>query len=558
MRIQNIWQGSQSFQYVHGAHTVRFGLDVQRQNYNQYRSAGANEGSFGWSSLTSFLTDARLQSFGVTAAGADQTEPRTWSQWVYGAYFQDDWKVLRKLTLNLGVRYEPFSVPTEKHNRYATELNWATATTLLTNLPLWKNPSDRNVSPRVGVAWDPTGDGKTAVRAGFGIFFVDLLDTYYGTPGQLNPPFFGQVSTVLGNLATSVSDVAGATAAALSTVLNPHSSVTLIQYDLRPSYEIKCNLSIERQLPGDVSVVAAFVAGRGVHLWRTQSIDYAPSTIVNGRPYVAPGTPTINAGTGQGSIHVSDGQSFYNALQLEVKKRLSHRLQMQAAYTWSKNIDDGTYGGVSGIGNEGSTSQPDNPKADRGLSGLDQAQTFVLNGIYQLPSPVQSGFMTYLVNGWQLSEIFTANSGEPFSVFMSGTNVPNGIAATGQQHPDLAPGFNSGNIITGNPNQWFNPAAFVLPPVGYYGNAGRNILMGPQLFDLDFNLAKSFKVGWAEKQHLDFKVDVFNTLNHPNFAIPSSTQVLNPTTDAYIAGAGKITKTVTTARQLQLSMRFVF
>ena len=139
---------------------------------------------------------------------------------------------------------------------------------------------------------------------------------------------------------------------------------------------------------------------------------------------------------------------------------------------------------------------------------------------------------------------------------MSGTNVPNGIAATGQQHPDLAPGFTSASIITGNPNQWFNPSAFVLPPVGFYGNAGRNILMGPDLFDADLSLSKSFRV--REKQHLDFKVDVFNTLNHPNFALPSSTQVLNPTTGAYISGAGKITKTVTSSRQLQFSMRFVF
>ena len=165
---------------------------------------------------------------------------------------------------------------------------------------------------------------------------------------------------------------------------------------------------------------------------------------------------------------------------------------MQASYTWAKNIDDSTDGGVSGIGNESVTSIPDNSKSDRGLSGLDQAQTFVVNGLYLLPSPVKSGFLSEFVNGWQLSPIFTANSGEPFSVFMSGSNVPNNIAASGQQHPDLVAGYTSSSIITGNPNQYFNPAAFNLPPVGFYGNAGRNSLIGPNLFDFDFSLKKSF------------------------------------------------------------------
>src|SRR6202007_1591785 len=109
--------------------------------------------------------------------------------------------------------------------------------------------------------------------------------------------------------------------------------------NLHPSYEMKYNLSVERQLRGNVSLTASYVAGRGVHLWRTYSTNYARSTIVNGRPYVAPGPPVINPGTGQGSIHVSDAQSFYNALQIELKKRLSSRFQIQSSYTFSKNVD---------------------------------------------------------------------------------------------------------------------------------------------------------------------------------------------------------------------------
>jgi hypothetical protein len=162
------------------------------------------------------------------------------------------------------------------------------------------------------------------------------------------------------------------------------------------------------------------------------------------------------------------------------------------------------------------------------------------------------------VDGWQLTNVFTANSGAPFTVFLSGTNVPNGISATGQQHPDLVAGRTASNIITGNPNQWFDPTAFALPPAGVYGNAGRNFLTGPNLFDFDLGLKKSFAIGKREGQHLEIRAEVFNLFNHPNFAIPSSTQVINPSTGAYIGGAGKITRTVTSARQLQFGMKYVF
>jgi hypothetical protein len=559
VRIQNLYQFQQSVQYIRGAHTMKFGGDIQHIGYNQYRSAGGNNGIFTWSSLQTFLQDSRLQSFSATAIGADRSEPRSWVQYVYGAYFQDDWKIRRNLTLNLGVRYEPFTVPGEKYGRYATVKNWVTDTVFLTGrdgTPLWKDPAKRNLSPRVGFAWDVAGDGKTAVRGGFGIFFVDLLNTYYGTPGQLNPPFFATIGTVLGNLATAVEDVRKASPAALSAVMGPNGNKTLIDWNLKPSYELKYNLSVERRLSGDVSLSMGYVAGRGVHLWRQSAIDAAPSITVNGRPFVAAGTPAINAGTGPGNIRYSDAQSFYNALQVELKKRFSRNFQLQASYTFSKNVDDGTSGGVAGVGNDGTTSQPYDPKADRGLSGLHQAHTLVINGVYLLPSPVKSGFLTHVVDGWQLSNVLTAHSGEPFTVFISGTNVPNLVQSTGLQHPDLVAGRTSGDIVTGNPNQYFDPTAFVLPPPGFYGNAGRNLLTGPGLFGLDLSLKKSIPL--LESRHLEFRAEVFNVVNHANFAIPASTQVLNPNTGAYVAGAGKITKTVTSGRQWQGSIKFVF
>jgi hypothetical protein len=561
VRLQNLYQFQENLQYVRSAHTMKFGADIQHIGYNQYRSAPGNNASFGWSSLQAFLQDSRLQSFSATAEGADRSQPRSWVQYVYGVYFQDDWRLRRNVTLNLGLRYEPFSVPTEKYGRFGTVKDWTKDTVFLTGqggTPLWKDPSKKNFSPRVGFAWDVTGDGKTAVRGGFGIFFVDLLNTYYGTPGQLNPPFFAQVTTVQGNLASARADVAQASPAALSPILNPNSSKTLIDWNLKPSYEMKYNLSVERQLGGDVSVVAGYLSGRGVHLWRTASIHAAPSITVDGRPFVAAGTPAINPNTGQGGIRYSDTQSFYNALLLEVKKRFSRSFQLQTAYTFAKNVDDGTAGGVSGVGNDGSTSQPYNPKADRGLSGLHQAHTLVINGAYMLPSPIKSGLLSRFVDKWQMSSILTAHSGEPFTVFSSGFNAPNLVNSAGQQHPDLVAGRTSSNIVTGNPDQYFDPTAFVLPAPGFYGNAGRNILIGPGLFNFDLSLKKSIPLGGKEGQHVEFRAEAFNLLNHSNFAIPANTQVLNATTRSYVAGAGKITKTVTSSRQLQFSIKVTF
>src|SRR5581483_1620962 len=121
---------------------------------------------------------------------------RTWLQYIYGAYFQDDWNVRRGLTLNLGLRYEPFTAPDEKHGRESTVKDWVTAAAFDTGAGLFQNPSKKNFSPRVGFAWDVKVDGKTAVRGGFGLFFANIVPSYYTTPASKNPPFYASIETV--------------------------------------------------------------------------------------------------------------------------------------------------------------------------------------------------------------------------------------------------------------------------------------------------------------------------------------------------------------------------
>jgi len=266
----------------------------------------------------------------------------------------------------------------------------------------------------------------------------------------------------------------------------------------------------------------------------------------------------LNPNTGGGAIHYSDAQSFYNALQVEVKKNLSHGFQLQGSYAWSKTIDDSTSGIAGSDYVDQPGSDPYNPKIDRGLSRLHLAHNLVVNGVYALPSPGTSGLVSHLFGGWQFSGIFSASSGGPFSALMSGRHAPNLSPSANRQRPDLPAGRSFSSMILGGPDRYFDSSAFVVPPTGFYGNAGRSILIGPGLVTLDASLMKGIPLPIREGTRLELRVDFFNLGNRANFAIPSFLQVLNPSTRQPISSAGKITQTVSSSRQVQLSLKLIF
>jgi hypothetical protein len=317
--------------------------------------------------------------------------------------------------------------------------------------------------------------------------------------------------------------------------------------------------------------------------------------MLNGRPYVANTTGVINPFTGQGSIHASDAQSFYNAAQVTVKKRFANRAQVQTAYTYAKNIDDSTSGGVSGVGNEPSTKVPDIPKADRARSGLFQKHTFLLNGVYTLPYWQSTRLLSALTKGWQVSGIIIANSGEPFTVTAAGNrpeittsipkgaialpanlgsgSTPNGVTANALR-PDYAVGRKPTNIykrpINKKTDPYFDTSAFTVPAYGFYGNVGRNTMIGPNYVNLDASAKRTINI--AEGYSLELTADFFNLLNHPNFLIPGTTTAVNDAnvnvapTQAnplpYVnTSAGFLTSTVngnSSSRQMQFSAKFTF
>ena len=332
---------------------------------------------------------------------------------------------------------------------------------------------------------------------------------------------------------------------------------------------MKVNLTVEQQLAPSVSLSVGYVGARGIHLTRQADINSCYSTVLpSGRIGVLPGcgtaaNPLPNPNILQGQDIYTDGQSFYNGLQVQLKKRMSRSFQLQTSYTWSKNIDDSTSGsGNSNYPTDGASSQPWNTKADRGLSTLDQAQSIVVNGIWALPSPTSYRFANAILGGWQFSGIFSAGSGNPFSAYASNQNVTDNGSTGGSarlRRPDWIAGPSFDSIINArNPNHYFTLNNFAQPPNNVYGDLGRGTFIGPGLMNFDMNLAKQFPLHFREGARFEFRGDIFNLFNRANFAAPQSQAWNLAGNGSPITSAGTITATSTKSRQVQFSLKLVF
>jgi hypothetical protein len=570
-----------------GVHTLKFGGSYSHVIFNNSGPAASAEGSFTWTGTNAalaFLTDAPLSTLTVEVPGADTS--RTVLQDIYGFYFQDDWRMRPNFTLNLGLRYEPWTSPGEKWGRVSTFRDWVTATQFShpstdgTDV-YFNSPGETTWSPRIGLAWDVNGDGKTAVRAGAGIFHVMILSPYLNTVTRKNPPDAGTlIQNAPGvNFAGAPAFVQQQTPTILSTTLTPTTFSEAIQFDLDPMYETKFNFTIEREIVPDLSASIGYVGSRGTHLTMKSDCNAVPSTLVDGRPFIAPRSatapiPRVNPNNGVITCTTSDAKAFYNAMSVEVKKRMSQGLQFQVAYTWSKNVDDSTTGlGNSDFG-ENLVTQPYNHKADRGLAATHVGQNFVFNGLWSLPSPAP-GLASHILGGWQLSGILRTSSGVPVGPKLRGAggraNAQDGRRGANEQTPDIRPDRTVESMTTGvssctgdlagqklgTPDLYFDPCAFMVPAPGFYGNAGRNIIIGPGFMNVDLSLSKSTPIGvLGEGSRLNFHADLFNVMNRPNFGRPSNA-VLDLQGRVF-TNAGRIGSTINSERQIQFGLKMIF
>jgi hypothetical protein len=613
LHLENIYTLGDDVYYTRGKHALKFGALINRFNQAD-DSVLQSQGQLQFGNAANFMK-------GIPATYTAQTPgSQTNRDWIYntfGFYAQDDFRATSKLTLNLGLRYEFMTSLHELNNAGYYLPNFLTAVTPVQG-PVLDNPTYKNVSPRFGLAFDPTGTGKTAIRAGYGIYYdVGNLGAVLGQQAFGAPPnsTTSQVNNATANavLTLPLTFPASAKGTAL------HTS----NYDWKQPYTQQYSLSVEHQLPGDMSLTVSYVGLRGVHLWtEVEGNPTIPTAVVNGVEYwssLVPGCssktpPTCreNPNFGSNTFDNTVGSSSFNALEVVVHKRLGHGLEFQNAYTYGKLLDT-TEGQLYAADCNGATGMftgidPNNSRTDYGPACQDIRHNDRINLVYHFPNvSTDNGVLSKLANGWWTSSIVSLQGGYPFTpqvgVDRSNSGVIAGqvpdrvnvntaasIAATpctsqpGQPAAGTNPcaytpiPFNKSTVYMGNPNQWFNPAMFSMTPMvpcpgnatltcGILGNAERGLLRGPGLTQWNFSLVKDTAFPWlGEAGSIQFRAEVFNITNSPNFAMPNgtvfagTTSSIGPYSLAPNASAGQVTGTAAgdTSRQIQLALKVVF
>jgi hypothetical protein len=593
----NSFQGYDDASFTHGAHSLKFGFAVERMQLNAISTGGG--GSFTFPTLNAFLLN---QPSRFSAQLLQATSGRAYRQTLFGGYVQDDWRFRSNLTLNLGLRYEMTTVPSEVEGKLASLINPTDATAHLGS-PFFANPTLRNFEPRVGFAWDPFHNGKTSVRAGFGMFDVLPLIYQFFNVELSSAPFYltGNV-----NKPGNGSFPAGGFAKLGATSLRS----AYIQQRPPRNYVMQWNLNVQRELARNLTATIGYVGSRGVHqLFRAGTINTVQPTLTSaGYLFPAPiaSGKLINTNFNQIGGLFWGGESFYHAMELGLQKKMSHGLQLQGSFTWGKSIDLGSASLVGDtLANGISSPAWYDLNSIRGLSDFSIGRTFVINGLWQVPQfKSLSGVASRLANGWELSSIFRANDGVPFTPTF-GTNAadPQGMKGTDPwAFPDRLTGPGCATAVNpGNPNNYINTSCFSLPtapdrtfwqsncdtttptifgvvdpktkqvslttePYPYCfnlrGNAGRNSLIGPGLVNMDFSVYKNNYIPRiAESFNAQFRVEVFNILNRPNYSVPpgpANTDIFTliglPNSSAGVLSS----TTTTTAREIQFALKLVW
>lgn len=447
-----------------------------------------------------------------------------------GAYFQDDWRLTSRLTLNLGIRYDinsrfrerdgkmanfapeigGFVIPgTPGHTNPAADFARFPGVPFETSSQLGypdqlTNNDYNNFAPRIGFAYSPTD--SLVLRGGLGVFYnTGLLGGRFGIMG-FNPPFTG--------LELFLNFDPTAPISAVNSLGNPATNVILGQGPTKnfpDAYLPEWNLSIEKQIGSSLMIESEYIGSRGIHL---------DGTTLPNQP-VPGGTPRWPILGVDLEIAAPAFDSWYQGLVLRTEKRYSHGLVLSASYTFSKSLDTGG-GSLSNFSDEhsGAPQNSADIAAEKGRSAFDTRHRVVLNAVYELPigqgkvlASNASGFIQKLVGGWQVNTILVAQAGRPETPLLSSDQSETGAFS---DRPNLVGDPNNGPKTA---NAWFNVNAFQLQPLGQFGNAGRGVITGPGYASLDMGLAKFTPL--SERINLEFRAEAFNLLNHPNFDLPN-------------------------------------
>jgi len=575
----NSFQGYDDAFLTKGLHSLKFGVAFERDQLNQL-SKGSTAGEFHFGTLADFLTN-KPKLF--IATFPNLLTPRGIRQSIFGLYVQDDWRVRPNLTLNLGLRYEMSTVPTEVQGKLSNLYNLTDAKPHLGD-PYFLNPTLRNFEPRVGFAWDPFRKGKTAVRGGFGVFDVLPLPYEISTITGTSAPFI--------ELGSASKLPAGSFPGGAFALLAPTSSLSIGSIERKPhrNYVLQWNLNVQHELTPSVTALVGYVGSRGVHQpFHSEDANIVlPTPTSHGYLWPSPigsGT-TINPNVGEIRYLNWGANSFYDGLEFGVTKRMTHGLEVQGSYTWGKSIDTSS-ASVAGDMFTNSISSPlwVNLKLNRAISDFNVGRTLVVSGTWQVPERKSlSGPAAWAGNGWELGAIYKANDGSPFTATFGSDGDPLGLNSSDPwDFPNRLTGPGCGSLTNpGNPNSYIKTQCFAIPTApsaAFYttncdasvgtapqcfnlrGNAGRNILTGPGLSNLDFSVFKNNPVKRiSESFNAQFRAEFFNILNRANFAVPVTPDnvTIFDSTGASVGGAGLLTSTTTTAREIQFALKLTW
>jgi hypothetical protein len=572
---RNLFTWSDNVQVIRGRHTFAVGFWMQRIQDNE-NTGSRQTGVAAFASLNTFLTGT-LTTFQAIPSPNELGWRSLFGAW----HIEDTIRVRPNLTLQLGLRHEFTNGWNEVSGRaanYITDGNGVLLTAPRIGSSVFtENNATKLFGPRVGIAWDAFGNGKTAVRASFGTYY-SLIDDLSFLLNAL-PPANGALS-LTGSLPSIVPIARVPPAPACNqglpvgcTIFAPQG----VQPDAKTPAVQQWSATVEQQLDRATVVRVTYIGSFGVHGLLSVDPNSVPAQICSSATCVTGGTGTARGAVTQGQQYIpvsafrpnrdlgagffwyTAGNSSYQALRTEVTRRLTAGLDFRANYTYSKSLDVNSALTIAQANNQPQLVMDRNdPKRDWGPSALNVANQASISARYELPfgpgkhwnfSGNRAG--QAVLGGWQINGIVTALSGFPLTPQV-GSNRSGDGNTRNPDRPSVNPAF-TGNVIVGQQTQWFNPNAYILPAVGTWGNVGRGILTGPSLSSLDMSFFKTIPV--RERINLQIRTEMFNILNHTNLGTPNaivfSNGVISPT-------AGLITATATTSRQIQFGAKLIF
>ncbi len=552
---EGVYNVSDVLTLIRGRHTIKVGGEYDR-DYQNYTSWGdITSGNFEFNGGVTGIPYADFLAgdvYGWYVYESDATSAHMWNSALFAS---DDIKVTPHLTLNLGLRWQMQSGWGVNHNLFGNyDPNLPNSADgglykgailfggqsdtqyggTISNMSTIQNGDYKQFAPRVGVAWAP--HDKWSVRASYGIFDAPRDAENY-TDGALglgfNPHNVGNGGYVNGSYAFKLASgppagtVVFPTLQTLSSTIDNYSGVEYYPWNMPTDYVQQLLVSVQHEFAGGILLDTSYVNTRGRNLNFATDIDQAPANLLGCTGYNC-GNPNPVFNSIQAQIY--DGWSNYNALQIRLQKRMSHGVNLQVNYAWSKSLDTGTGNG------HGSSidiyQNAYNAGANYGLSDFNAASTLAGQVVYELPFGsnrqfVVHGVLDQIVGGWRVSSVFQWHSGNPFTPVIQNSVAEGvdpgldsffGAGAGAALYPNLV-----GNPKVSNPTltEWFNPAAYANPAPGTFGNSGRNTLVGPSFFNADFSVGKSFRLP-REGMQLEIRADMYDVFNHINFGNPDA------------------------------------